>query len=126
MNLPGQWIFRVGQLAANANIEQPDVFDGKMLIVFILRNQCLACFFFTDSDNGIPRSCSTGATDCHVVAKCIDYDEGFCCSCKKNYYGNGKYCVKSGKWYSHIQQQLLTYLSFQMLICELTEKLMQL
>lgn len=30
MNLPGQWIFRVGQLEANANIEQPDVFDGKV------------------------------------------------------------------------------------------------
>lgn len=40
-----------------------------------------------------PTKCSQAPTACHVQAKCIDYESGFCCKCRDKYYGNGKFCV---------------------------------
>lgn len=40
MNLPGQWIFRVGQLEVNANIQQPNLFEGKTLNY---KANCIKC-----------------------------------------------------------------------------------
>lgn len=42
-------------------------------------------------------SCRTGATTCHSKATCIDYEIGFCCSCKQGYFGNGKSCQPNGE-----------------------------
>jgi nidogen (entactin) len=43
-----------------------------------------------------PLTCADAPTYCHVEARCTDYEEGFCCQCKKQYYGNGRFCVKKG------------------------------
>jgi len=42
-------------------------------------------------------SCRTGATTCHSKASCVDYEIGFCCSCKQGYFGNGKSCQPNGE-----------------------------
>uniref|UniRef100_A0A0N4ZRM0 Nidogen-like protein n=1 Tax=Parastrongyloides trichosuri TaxID=131310 RepID=A0A0N4ZRM0_PARTI len=46
---------------------------------------------------------------CSRDGNCIDYAEGYCCECKENYYGNGKYCISSteairvtGKFYGAV------------------------
>lgn len=59
--------------------------------------------FFVESSKpptGEPISCAEATTFCHVYSKCLEYEEGVCCQCKQNYYGNGKYCVKKGKKYN--------------------------
>ncbi|KAF5302810.1 hypothetical protein FQA39_LY01990 [Lamprigera yunnana] len=74
-NVQGQWLYRVGRLAQGANIEEPDVYNNVV-------------------ENDAPKSCERGASICHAFAKCIDYSDGFCCSCRELYYGNGKFCIK--------------------------------
>lgn len=56
-------------------------------------------FYFLVLENGIPKSCEKGSSYCHGFAKCVDYTEGFCCVCRKQYYGNGKFCVKKGQYF---------------------------
>ncbi|VDD92037.1 unnamed protein product, partial [Enterobius vermicularis] len=34
---------------------------------------------------------------CDANGYCTDYHPGYCCSCKKGYYGNGEYCLKKGE-----------------------------
>ncbi|CAH1160142.1 unnamed protein product [Phaedon cochleariae] len=71
MGLEGQFIFRVDQL----ELVVPDaVFEKK--------------------PSGPPESCAEAPTFCHVDAKCVDYDAGFCCECHPKYYGNGRHCIK--------------------------------
>ncbi|XP_072765184.1 nidogen isoform X3 [Anoplolepis gracilipes] len=73
VNRPGQWLFQVGPLEEGENIKTPDNIEDTMTL-----HQAA--------------SCRTGATTCHSKATCIDYEIGFCCSCKQGYFGNGKSC----------------------------------
>ncbi|XP_071566950.1 nidogen isoform X3 [Temnothorax nylanderi] len=75
VNRPGQWLFQVGPIGENENtyIKIPDNIEDTMTM-----HQAA--------------SCRTGATTCHSKATCIDYEIGFCCSCKQGYFGNGKSC----------------------------------
>ena len=41
-------------------------------------------------------SCLEGTRLCHINAKCIDYESGFCCECLPSFYGNGKQCLEPG------------------------------
>ncbi|XP_024891203.1 nidogen-2 isoform X4 [Temnothorax curvispinosus] len=75
VNRPGQWLFQVGPIGENENtyIKIPNNIEDTMTM-----HQAA--------------SCRTGATTCHSKATCIDYEIGFCCSCKQGYFGNGKSC----------------------------------
>ncbi|KAK4886874.1 hypothetical protein RN001_003145 [Aquatica leii] len=74
-NVPGQWLYRVGRLDQDTNVEEPDAYNNII-------------------ESDVPKSCERGASQCHAFAKCIDYSDGFCCSCRELYYGNGKFCIK--------------------------------
>lgn len=76
MNLPGQWLFRVGDIGTEAGVELPRAHNSKSV------------------GNFEPTTCATAETYCHMQAKCIDYETGFCCHCKKGHYGNGKTCIR--------------------------------
>ncbi|XP_031340654.1 nidogen-like [Photinus pyralis] len=100
-DVPGQWIYRVGRIDSDANIEEPDTYNNVV-------------------DNTVPKSCEKGASQCHGFAKCIDHAEGFCCSCRELYYGNGKFCVKkdapirvNGKVNGEINGEKLSNLDLQ-------------
>ncbi|XP_070160368.1 nidogen isoform X1 [Polyergus mexicanus] len=73
VNRPGEWLFQVGPIDEGENIKVPDNIEDTMTM-----HQAA--------------SCRTGATTCHSKATCIDYEIGFCCSCKQGYFGNGKSC----------------------------------
>ncbi|XP_070519131.1 nidogen isoform X2 [Cardiocondyla obscurior] len=73
VNRPGQWLFQVGPVDEGENIKTPDNIEDTMTM-----HQAT--------------SCRSGATTCHSKATCIDYEIGFCCSCKQGYFGNGKSC----------------------------------
>ncbi|XP_028136673.1 nidogen [Diabrotica virgifera virgifera] len=97
MGLEGQFIYRIDQL----EIVEPDVdFGGK-----------------SDEDDN---TCTSAKTLCHIQARCIDYDEGFCCECNPKYYGNGRHCIKkdvplrvNGKIYGKINGEKLDGLDLQ-------------
>ncbi|CAG9854211.1 unnamed protein product [Phyllotreta striolata] len=71
IGLEGQFIYRIDQL----EIVEPDA-------------------GFSNKPDVPSDSCAGAKTTCHIHAKCIDYDEGFCCECHPKYYGNGNHCVK--------------------------------
>lgn len=75
---PGSWIFRVGHLSFESNIEQPD--QSR----------------FFQQEIQYPRSCSSGGNlKCHISAVCRDTRLSFACECKPGFYGNGYSCIKS-------------------------------
>lgn len=73
IDLPGQFMYRID----SNDIQGPDLITD-------------------DVKSDSPENCAEATTYCHVQATCIDYEEGFCCECKKQYYGNGRFCVKKG------------------------------
>ncbi|XP_035725753.1 nidogen-like isoform X3 [Vespa mandarinia] len=73
INRPGHWVFQVGPIADGEDVKTPDSIED------------------TTGGSQTP-SCRTGATTCHSKATCIDYEVGFCCSCKQGFFGNGKSC----------------------------------
>jgi nidogen (entactin) len=98
IDLPGQFMYRVD----GNDVAAPD------LILDELRSE--------DS----PLTCADAPTYCHVEARCTDYEEGFCCQCKKQYYGNGRFCVKkdvplrvNGKINGRINDERLENLDLQ-------------
>ncbi|XP_014478375.1 PREDICTED: nidogen-2 isoform X2 [Dinoponera quadriceps] len=73
VNRPGQWLFQIGPIDDGGNVKTPDNIEDTMTM-----HQAA--------------SCRTGATTCHSKATCIEYEIGFCCSCKQGFFGNGKSC----------------------------------
>lgn len=74
---PGRWLYRVGKLAEDESIVEPDNAPRQEEIV-------------------TPSSCSGGGRlQCHSMATCEDVQDGFCCKCKDGYYGNGYSCIKN-------------------------------
>lgn len=100
MNVPGQWIFRIGLIDLDVNIEEPDLNnDGTYIQTYI--DWTLLCFLlytlYAIVLAGLltgPPSCARAATYCHSQATCKDYDGGVCCECDQYHYGNGRYCIK--------------------------------
>ena len=74
---PGIWIFKIGNLGAG-NIIEPDMDSGRALV------------------SSGSESCATAQLPCPPSATCIDYGEGFCCSCADGYFGNGRQCLMKG------------------------------
>lgn len=75
---PGSWIFRIGHLGFENNIEEPDQ----------------SRYFQQEVQH--PRSCSAGGNlKCHISAICRDTRLSFACQCKPGYYGNGFNCIKN-------------------------------
>ncbi|XP_063989907.1 nidogen isoform X2 [Diachasmimorpha longicaudata] len=72
VNRPGQWVYQIGPIPEGQNIKTPNNIDNSNIQ--------------TD------QTCMTGATTCHSKATCMDYEYGFCCSCKPGFFGNGKSC----------------------------------
>lgn len=70
---PGNWMFRVGPLGYEDNVEEPQI-DSEEEIV---ENSCK----------------NNGKYKCHSSSDCLDTRSGFCCSCKPGFYGNGYNCV---------------------------------
>uniref|UniRef100_A0A182JJM2 Nidogen n=1 Tax=Anopheles atroparvus TaxID=41427 RepID=A0A182JJM2_ANOAO len=76
INQPGLWLYRVGPLDQQQNVEQP---HHKL-----------------EQQLSEPRNCADGGRyKCHSAATCVNSNWGFCCQCKSGYYGNGFSCVKS-------------------------------
>lgn len=74
---PGSWIYRVGPIPYEENIEEPDTTR------------------FPET-NVEPRSCAEGGRlKCHISATCQDTRYGYSCRCKSSYYGNGQTCIKN-------------------------------
>ena len=75
---PGIWIFKIGNLRSG-NIIAPDI-DGERSL-----------------DRQESDTCSTARLPCPPTANCIDYNNGFCCSCADGYFGNGRECLMNSK-----------------------------
>lgn len=74
---PGSWIYRVGPIPFEENIEEPAAER------FPVRNV-------------EPRTCAEGGRlKCHPLATCQDTRYGYTCRCKPAYYGNGQTCIKN-------------------------------
>ncbi|XP_017793749.1 PREDICTED: nidogen-2 [Habropoda laboriosa] len=73
VNRPGHWVFQIGPISDEENIQVPDTIEDS-------------------SATNQVANCRTGATSCHSRATCVDYEVGFCCHCKQGYFGNGKSC----------------------------------
>lgn len=74
---PGSWIYRIGPISYEQNIEEPAAER------FPVRNV-------------EPRSCAEGGRlKCHSAATCQDTRYGYSCQCKSTYYGNGRTCIKN-------------------------------
>lgn len=77
INTPGVWLYRVGFLDYNAEIQQPNNPAIKVTIQ-------------------TPYNCRDGLwKECHSEATCVDTREGFCCKCNKGFYGNGRSCISN-------------------------------
>lgn len=77
----GRWLYRVGKLAENENVEEPDVNSHH-----------------DEEDRHVASSCSDGGRlQCHSSAICEDTNDrrGFCCKCRDEFYGNGFSCIKN-------------------------------
>lgn len=95
----GRWIYRVGKLLENENVEEPD-----NVRVYEQPQQ--------------PTSCASGGRlQCHSSATCEDIrgGPGFCCKCRDGFYGNGLSCIKNsapirvtGKIGGHIGETSVT------------------
>ena len=77
VGVPGKWLYRVGPLAYEDNIADPE--SGA------------------SAEEKEEESCAvSGRMKCHVKSTCADQPtEGFCCTCDEGYYGNGYNCLKN-------------------------------
>ena len=78
-DVPGLWIYKVGPLALLENIQGPQT--GVI----------------SESDPREADSCQTGRAVCHSKAICSDNQFGFCCQCRRGWYGDGKSCLAEGQ-----------------------------
>ena len=85
--MPGLWIYKVGPLDPLENVEGPDKGVTQL------------------ADPRDARTCQEGRAVCHSQAICSDNQFGFCCQCKRGWYGDGKNCLEekqpqrvNGRW----------------------------
>ncbi|XP_053375002.1 nidogen-1-like [Mercenaria mercenaria] len=77
VNIPGVWMYHIGN-TKGSNVQPPDLNTGDVMI------------FEPELDKP---TCQDGARQCHSDAICVDYANGFCCSCVAPAFGNGKHCI---------------------------------
>lgn len=80
VNIPGVWMYQIGSAAFGRDIKAADLNTGKGE--------------FTIYEVGVGQTCLEGSRMCHINARCLDFDQGFCCQCLPPYYGNGKQCLE--------------------------------
>ncbi|KAK7103484.1 nidogen-like [Littorina saxatilis] len=78
VNIPGVWMFQIGNTGPEGDVMPADLNTGTVTIFEV----------------GVGQTCLEGARQCHMNARCLDYDEGFCCQCLPPFYGNGKHCLE--------------------------------
>ena len=81
VNRPGIWVFHIGNTGPT-NIKLPDINGEESLV-----------------RTGI-ETCANTQLPCPPSASCIDYSNGFCCSCIEGYIGNGRNCLSKSKFKS--------------------------
>ena len=74
-DVPGLWIYKVGPRPALENILPPT--SGVRSV----------------SDPRTAQSCQAGRASCHSRARCEDSQAGFCCFCRRGWYGDGRNCL---------------------------------
>ena len=90
-DVPGLWIFKVGPLAPLENIIEPEPSDFQSKNLFSVSLQNL--YFSSVVDPRTSTTCQEGKAVCHSQAICSDNQFGFCCQCKRGWYGDGKNCL---------------------------------
>lgn len=76
--VPGSWIYRVGYIGFEDNIQQP--FEAQE----------------EQHKKYDPETCENGGKlKCHASATCHNYRNGFQCKCNVGFYGNGIDCIKN-------------------------------
>lgn len=83
VKVPGQWMFNIGRL--NGGDIQGPTFNTEDNTGVVIFEPTLG-----------GETCTEGAKQCHLNAKCVDYTGGYCCKCLDNYYGNGNTCLENG------------------------------
>uniref|UniRef100_A0A1A9V771 Nidogen n=1 Tax=Glossina austeni TaxID=7395 RepID=A0A1A9V771_GLOAU len=78
IGIPGVWVYRVGPLNYDSNVEGP-------------RNNN----FVTEISSSLETCQGVGQRTCSQNAQCIDKASGFCCICRSGFYGNGQVCIKN-------------------------------
>ncbi|XP_077490332.1 nidogen-like isoform X1 [Amblyomma americanum] len=69
---PGQWLYRIsGHEAVGPDLVSADLLSGG-------------------------NTCSTAREPCPPSTECRDFETGFCCHCKRGFFGNGKNCIDNG------------------------------
>lgn len=98
VNRAGQWVFQIGPLRYGEAIKLPDNIRGNIKILKNILNLTFNKLIFKDNhgQDHIKTCRDGGATHCHSKATCIDYNRGFCCSCKQGFFGNGESCQPRG------------------------------
>ena len=74
-DVPGLWIYKVGPLDLLENVLGPQTGVSSVW------------------DPRSAESCQTGRAVCHSKAICSDNQFGFCCQCRRGWYGDGKTCL---------------------------------
>ncbi|GLH09807.1 Putative vitellogenin receptor [Gryllus bimaculatus] len=82
IGIRGVWMFHIGQVQANGNVNSPDLIKSDPI-------ESVTC-------------AARGSTTCHSKAQCFDFETGFCCECKSGYFGNGINCLTNGKMFSRM------------------------
>ena len=92
-DVPGLWIYKVGPLSPLGNVIEPEISlrQGKTWIELIRTLNFIICVV---ADPRSARDCQEGKATCHSQAICSDNNYGFCCQCKRGYYGDGTNCLK--------------------------------
>ncbi|KAK7791449.1 hypothetical protein R5R35_010931 [Gryllus longicercus] len=100
IGIRGVWMFHIGQVQANGNVNTPDLIKSDPI-------ESVTC-------------AARGSTTCHSKAQCFDFETGFCCECKSGFFGNGINCLTndvplrvSGKLSGRINDEELNDLDVQ-------------
>ncbi|XP_014677741.1 PREDICTED: nidogen-2-like [Priapulus caudatus] len=79
----GQWMFQIGNLRSKS-IMEPDLIDGVVQEVLTVNEHH-------------QHTCAQGADECHINARCVDHNPGYCCECAQPFIGNGHSCIEPNK-----------------------------
>ena len=78
-DVPGLWIYKVGPLSLLENVVGPQTGVSAVW------------------DPRAAESCQAGRAVCHSRAICSDNQFGFCCQCRRGWYGDGQNCLPEGQ-----------------------------
>ena len=70
--------------------------------ILVVKAQCYAMSYFLWTSLDVDE-CKLELDDCNENAICDNSDGGYTCSCKRNYFGNGKLCFGQLKYSCDLQ-----------------------